>query len=223
MIFTYIPTEKTEIPFLEVCRYAGIKKENIPENVKNEISECIKEAEKIISPKVCYMRVPIEICGNTVNFGVFKVESESLTKNLKDSDNAYIFAATIGTGIDVLINRYSTVSPVKALYFQAIGATAVESVCDNVCDTVFEPTRPRFSPGYGDFSISHQRDFINILDCQRKIGLYLTDGNMLVPSKSVTAVAGITSEKNKCRNKCELCENIGCNFKVESEQNELKR
>ena len=48
----------------------------------------------------------------------------------------------------------------------------------------------RFSPGFGDFDIVHQRDILALLDCQKRIGLTLTDSNMLCPTKSVTAVVG---------------------------------
>ena len=52
-------------------------------------------------------------------------------------------------------------------------------------------TKPRFSPGYGDFSLEHQRDFMRILDLENSLGLTLTGSLLLVPEKSVTAVIGL--------------------------------
>lgn len=51
-------------------------------------------------------------------------------------------------------------------------------------------TRRRFSPGYGDLSLEYQRTIFDLLDL-RSIGLDLTDTLMLVPEKSVLAIAGI--------------------------------
>ena len=74
--------------------------------------------------------------------------------------------------------------------------------------------RPRFSPGYGDFHLKHQKDMILLLDCPRKIGLTLTDSLLLAPSKSVTAVMGISKKNKHCHIKgCEACENRNCTFR----------
>jgi cobalamin-dependent methionine synthase I len=51
--------------------------------------------------------------------------------------------------------------------------------------------RPRFSPGYGDLSLSVQSDLLNVLDARRNIGLTLSDSLMMIPQKSVTAIVGL--------------------------------
>jgi len=48
----------------------------------------------------------------------------------------------------------------------------------------------RFSPGYGDMPLSFQRVLFTQLDAGR-LGVALTDGNMLSPEKSVLAVCGV--------------------------------
>ena len=52
--------------------------------------------------------------------------------------------------------------------------------------------RPRFSPGYGDFSLEVQSAFLEMTDATKLIGITLTDGGIMVPEKSVTAVIGLT-------------------------------
>ena len=51
--------------------------------------------------------------------------------------------------------------------------------------------RTRVSPGYGDISLTMQKDIFAILDCERKIGITLNEDLLMSPSKSVTAIAGI--------------------------------
>lgn len=54
-----------------------------------------------------------------------------------------------------------------------------------------------------------------LLDCAKRIGLTLTDGYMLTPIKSVTAVIGLT-EDTVCNNsKCAACVNRACEFRKE--------
>jgi tRNA(adenine34) deaminase len=49
----------------------------------------------------------------------------------------------------------------------------------------------RFSPGYGDFPLTAQKDFQNILELRKTTGIGLTESLTLTPSKSVTAVIGL--------------------------------
>ena len=74
--------------------------------------------------------------------------------------------------------------------------------------------RPRFSPGYGDFSIGHQGGILRMLDASKRIGLSMTDGNMLAPTKSVTAVIGLGRTKpSRCIEGCEGCGKRDCSYR----------
>ena len=53
---------------------------------------------------------------------------------------------------------------------------------------------PRFSPGYGDLPLETQRDVFRLLDCERKIGVWLNESLLMTPSKSVTAIFGLLGE-----------------------------
>ena len=56
-------------------------------------------------------------------------------------------------------------------------------------------TVPRFSAGYGDFSLEFQRNICDALDCQRKIGITLQESLIMLPTKSVTAIIGIKNRR----------------------------
>ena len=53
-------------------------------------------------------------------------------------------------------------------------------------------TRKRFSAGYGDFSLENQWDIYTLLSLG-SIGITMTPTCVLIPEKSVTAVAGVLS------------------------------
>ncbi|OQC25694.1 MAG: Vitamin B12 dependent methionine synthase, activation domain [Deltaproteobacteria bacterium ADurb.Bin072] len=51
-------------------------------------------------------------------------------------------------------------------------------------------TRKRFSAGYGDFSLENQQTMFDMLQLG-EIGIRMTPAKVLIPEKSVTAVAGV--------------------------------
>ena len=195
----------------EILRYMGGKAEDPA--VLSLIEECEAEALSQLSYKVCY-------CRSDLSF--FPAESRDLAKNLSGCCAAFIFAATVGLGIDRLIARYGRVSPLKALCFQAIGAERIECLCNFFNDEIKRELaergfslRPRFSPGYGDLPLSFQREIFSRLDCWRKIGLSLSDSLLMSPSKSVTAVIGLATQGAGAQadNPCLSCAKADCIFR----------
>lgn len=205
----------------EILRYLGYGKNEADSKTDLLIDECIDEIEHIISPKSIYTILPVTVNNDIITFSDVKIHSKNLAKNLNGCEKIVLFAATIGTGIDMLLKKYSCNNMSKAVVLQSTAAVFIEEYCDE-CQTKIENkvinegyyVRPRFSPGYGDFSIKHQSDFIRILDCPRKIGLTLTDSLILIPSKSVTAVMGLSKTNQHChKSGCEQCTKINCAFR----------
>ena len=105
---------------------------------------------------------------------------------------------TIGSEFDAWQRRLSVTSAADALLSQQIGLDAVEKVMDELekrlrleVEVEGKNLKPRRSPGYGDLPLELSREIINRLDAPRKIGVSITDSNLLVPSKSVTAICEI--------------------------------
>ena len=195
MSITVLTKTYFDLPFnkKEILRYADCK--DLSPEIEALLNECIEEAIQTLSYKVCYCILPINISGNTIDFGAFKVNSEKLTINLKDCEKAVLFGATLGTDIDRIIMKYGKLSPTKALFFQAIGATMIETLCDEFCKDIKAELdvnlKPRFSPGYGDLDLSCQKNIFKLLNCSKNIGLTLNDSLLMSPTKSVTAFVGI--------------------------------
>ena len=185
-----------QMPFnkKEILRYAGVSDNS--RDIEKLIDECILEVQDRLIYKICYSEFDVEIYHNLINLGFMSTTSKDLQKNLRDCKKSVLFGATIGLELDRLIARYGVISPVKALIFQAIGAERIESLCDCFNCEIKKKynTTPRFSAGYGDFSIEAQREIFSALDCQRKIGLTLNDSLLMSPSKSVTAIIGVKNE-----------------------------
>lgn len=184
----------------EILRYAS-SKEN--DDILDLINECINEIDHKLKFLICYKETSVFIKGNTIDLEFTTVKSDDLITNMQNCHKCIVFVATIGIEIDRLINKYSTISPSKALIFQAIGAERIESLCNKFSYDIKEKylkenlkTCPRFSPGYGDLPLDIQKDIFSTLNCSKHIGVMLNNSMLISPSKSVTALIGIYDERN---------------------------
>ena len=74
--------------------------------------------------------------------------------------------------------------------------------------------RPRYSPGYGDLSLDVQSSFLKALNAQKTIGLFLSEGGIMQPEKSVTALMGLSHIRTGCVTEgCEACSKKDCSFR----------
>ena len=199
----------------EILRYTSAK-ELTPE-ASALLESCIAEAEGLFTYKVCYAHFPIYFCDECIDLSFIKTNSKHLRKSLSDCQSVLVFAATVGLEIDRLIARYGKTSPTKALMMQAIGAERIEALCDEFtlfAEKEFGHSVPRFSPGYGDLPIEIQKDFFRVLEPDRKIGLTLNESMLMTPSKSVTAIIGISGkpQTDKSHN-CADCDKKNCLYR----------
>lgn len=205
----------------EVLRYLGYRGRPADERTLQSITSCMNELRNAVTPRSLSLLLPVKFDGDAVLLGTLRVESADLSRHIAGCREAYLFAATLGTQADFLLERASKVDMSRAVVMQACAAALTESVCDEAERELSAGAakrglflRPRYSPGYGDFSILHQRDVLGILQAQKKIGLAMTQDSMLVPTKSVTAVIGLTAEKTSCHiAKCMECTSLNCPFR----------
>jgi len=176
----------------EILRYANCKEADA--TTLALMNDCLKKAKSNIKYQVCYCKLPLSVEGEVCTIGVFAFKSKDLAVNLSECSQAIIFAATLGTAFDRLIAKHSRLSPSAAHMLGAIGAERIEALCDAFCSDMEAELgvrlKPRFSAGYGDLALDNQRQIFNLLNCQKHIGLTLTDRFIMSPSKSVTAIVG---------------------------------
>ncbi len=204
----------------EILRYAGAKEAD--DALNTLLEECLNETENIFSYSVCYREFPVSFCDGFIDLSFARTDSKNLAKNLDRCHSIVVFAATIGIGLDRLVARYTKISPARALLLNAIGAERIETLCDIFNEQIAEEkkaeglfTVPRYSPGYGDLPLDFQKDIFSVLDCPRKIGLTLNSSLLMSPSKSVTALIGIShcDIKNINHRPCTLCNKADCAFR----------
>ncbi len=196
----------------EALRYGGVRGE-ADERLYALFERCVREASPLLSYRVCYAACTAEECIAALS------EYTDLTARLCGAKYVVLFAATVGVGIDRLAARYAQLAPTQALLLQGLGAERVESLCDAFCREVNEGCAPygmtagtRFSPGYAELPLEAQRTLVRLLDTHRKIGLALTDGLLLSPTKSVTALIPI-GENVRSHRPCEGCTQENCAYR----------
>lgn len=207
----------------EVERYLGYRGMPVTDDrMRKNIEECILEMESRVTPREVHKVFDINRSddkgkdGKAVQcceFAGIEVAGGNLVRNLKGCSEIVLMAVTIGPEPDRLVRRAELRDMLKAYIFQAVGAAMVESWCDDVNGIIREEaekrglfTRPRFSPGYGDFPLTVQRDFERVLDMPKTIGVSLSDSLLMTPTKSITAVIGLSKYKTDCHmSGCEEC------------------
>ena len=206
----------------EIQRYLGYGRSEADETVLKLIRECWNELEEAAVFRTVSRSYPLKLTGEKeIDMTCLRTESKDLMKNLRGCDEVLLFAATLGSQVDMLIHRYNRLQVSRAVVLQAAAAAMLEAYCDQLNENFRREQeargrflRPRFSPGYGDFSLECQRDLTRALETGKMVGITLTDSLMMVPSKSVTAVIGISSRKSSCQIKgCEACQKTECEYR----------
>ena len=200
------------ISTFEAARYMGVKGE--PDDA---VAEMLDKAEKLVreklSPNYVCRETSVELTEDGVRLGCMDklLVGKSLRKHLEGCDRAILLAATLSADADKLIRQAAVENMAFSLAVDCICSAAVEQVCDKAEEEIFADRQNlyrtwRFSPGYGDLPIDIQGDILNALNAQRRIGLTVTGSCLLVPTKSVTAIIGISSNPiSKGEKGCAVC------------------
>ena len=208
----------------EVWRYLGYRDREPEPEIVRLAEDCLAELDDI-TPHSCVRRLPFSAKGRQLMVGELPIESDSLAAHLAGCREVFLFAATLGAQADRLLQRFEKLSMSRAVVMQACAAARIEAYCDEQ-QTELERAvaaegvylRARFSPGYGDCPLSCQRALLDILEADKRIGLTTTDSSMLVPTKSVTAFIGLTTDAGSCHiHRCETCSKTNCPFRKEGE------
>lgn len=206
----------------EAVRYLGYGNHAVDDGTLALIGDSFDELRQVTGRRIVYRIFDVSFqSGCRIEIGLLVIKSRDLEKNLTGCESAIVLGATLGAETDLLIRRYSLTDMARAVVMQACAAVVLEEYLDEWqhgirCEMEAQGLylRPRFSPGYGDFSIGHQEMILRMLDAPKKIGLSMTDGNMLTPAKSVTALIGLGTQNIFCPVRgCENCGKTDCVYR----------
>jgi len=212
-----------EIDKKEVLRYLGYKNQKIDEKMMDLVSECCSEIIDLSKERFVYEIFDIKRKNDQILLtgSTLVLKDKDIKALLKNSGKCVVMAATLGSTVDSKIAYYSRFNITKGVIMDACASTAIEYICDQIQDEIEKNAlkdnlyiTTRYSPGYGDFSIDNGPELLNVLDAYKKIGLSITESNIMLPRKSVTALIGLSTVKSsKHHAGCESCKNVGCEFR----------
>lgn len=136
---------------------------------------------------------------NGINF-----TSQSLAKLLKDSQSVLFMASTVGKDVtDRIVFEVEKGDAAKGLILDSVASQTADAALDWVMKFVDKIlaregrmlTRHRYSPGFGDLPLANQKDIFYALQLER-LNMALTEKFMLVPEKSVLALAGVEEKRS---------------------------
>lgn len=187
----------------EAVRYLGGAGIQLNYRMDKLMDECEKDILEKANPKFLYIEkeLPFDAI----------IKGKDIENHLSGCSKAVIMCATLGTEIDKLIRINQISDMAKAVVLDSFASVAVEQVCNKVDELLAQKYQGlnltfRFSPGYGDYPIEMQKDFLQMLDAPRKIGLTTNDNFLLMPTKSVTAVLGISEQPIERKKRgCAIC------------------
>ncbi len=180
---------------IEVNRRELAARLGVVRNYSDDLIEsCMKRLEKIIQYKCAYIRCNVDMSEeNICDFRFMRVESRNLYRNLSGCSEAFVMAMTCGIAVDRELAKLKITSLAEYFVTDGIASAAIDSFADYAVKKMRGElkTPPRFSPGYGDFSLSFQVPLLERLNAHGLLGINLDSAYLMTPMKSITAVMGI--------------------------------
>ncbi len=194
---------KVDIPKKEILKRLHITNnmENFTHQKRSEIESLIVSSFNRCELKACYKRFSVTsnedgivTLDNRVNF-----ISNHFSIYIGMAKEVFLFSVTVGK--DIIDYRDQFILKEEALFAlvtDAVGSETVEEGVNELQSTLEKSLmregktlkKSRYSVGYGDFDIKNQKDIYNELELD-KLDIKITESNILLPEKTVTAFCTI--------------------------------
>lgn len=205
----------------EALCYLGYRGGGVPPEVSAAIDRCTALLLETARPRIVWRQFDLAPDGTC---SAFRPQGDDIAALLRGCDAVVLLGATLGAETERLLRQAQVRNMADAVILDSCASCAIENVCDNFCADLQASLETgyltdRFSPGYGDLPIGQQAEIANLLDLERRIGVHLSPGGMLIPQKSVIALLGIAAVPQTKRHRgcaaCNLFET--CSYRKENQ------
>ena len=226
-----IKNVKLKIDEEEVLRYQGYSKKKVKnpnQSILQITEEEIERGYNLFEPQGIYSSTKIK----QISFSDGRVDlkngfslnfSNSIINLLKGASYLVLGVVTMGSSLENKVSEFFTQGEFpRAIALDAVATVAIEALSKYVRNLICQEAKDRnlqitryFSPGYGDWDISQQKDIFKIIPTN-KIGVSLTESCMILPRKSLSWIIGIgkgviiSSEE---RDACKICKLKNCRYR----------
>lgn len=183
----------------EAWAFLGYRGQPVDDRLAARLEEAAALCERELAPRGIFRVFPVLPAegGIAVAGTNLVLPGESIARHLRGCEYAALMAVTLGPSSEMVLRREAAVSATGGMLADACASSLVEQAAGVLNEFVDEAAARRgcaptwrFSPGYGDLPLSVQGPFLEALEAGRALGVTLTAANMLVPSKSITAIVG---------------------------------
>ena len=196
----------------EALRYLGAGA-HPPEELRQQAAAVAEELAAQVQPRCTYKLFPLEQEESGFRLGGtdLVLSGQTAQRMLAQCDQAVLLACTLGTKFDAMVRSAQARNMARAVILDACGSALVEKGCDKAERDIAARfpglyLTDRFSPGYGDLPLSLQPAICALLDTARRVGIHVTPSFLMNPSKSVTAVIGLSDRPQMaCIRGCAWC------------------
>ena len=208
--------EITSVSRDEVLRYLGHSGQDLSPELATRIDDVTARCLSIARPRATLASYAVRHADEsevTLEGCTLRLTGHDIAEHLASATEVVLFAATLGAAIDRELRRLSLTDTLEQVIFDAAATALVERAADATdaqarAYAAGQGSYPswRFSPGYGDLPLSVQADFLAALDATRQLGITLTPSDLMVPTKSVTAIVGIhPTPQPGLESSCAIC------------------
>ncbi|MEC4175426.1 vitamin B12 dependent methionine synthase [Adlercreutzia sp. R7] len=183
----------------EAWAFLGHRGQAVDDELAARLEEAAALCERELAPRGMFHIFPVTAtdAGVAVEGTGLVLPGESIARHLRGCDKVALLAVTLGPASEMVLRREAAISATGGMLVDACASSLVEQAAGVLNEAVDAAAARcgreatwRFSPGYGDLPLTVQGPFLEALDAGRALGITLTAANMLVPSKSITAIVG---------------------------------
>jgi hypothetical protein len=133
-----------------------------------------------------------------------KMTGSLITQSLAGAEKIIAVVCTIGADLEELSATTIAIDPLLALALEGLGNAAVESVLQQVCERISEKAQKTgldasvpLCPGETGWPVDKGQPQLFSLFESNPAGVYLTEGAMMIPRKSISFLIGIGTNMKK--------------------------
>ncbi|QWT18250.1 hypothetical protein KPC83_01445 [Collinsella sp. zg1085] len=198
--------ERPPVDRTEMLKFLGYSGQTITTDLQERIDAVVADVEEHFIPKGVFRLFPVDanrldtngqpaihLCKSTI-----ELQGRDIFRHLKDATYCAVLACTLGMESERRLRTMGSATPVESAVLDAACSAAAESAIEAMDKRVQAlaaqagmKTNWRFSCGYGDCPLEVQPVLVASLNATRLIGLNVSATNLLLPSKSVTAMIGL--------------------------------
>lgn len=201
-----------ELNIDEALRYLGAGRQAPPE-LRREVEDTARRLTARLQPRYTYRVFSLERKDGTLRLpeADLTLPGKDAQTMLADCGRVVLLGCTLGVEFESMLRAEQARDMAKAVLLDACGSAWVEAGCDQVEREIAarfpgQYLTDRFSPGYGDLPLSMQPSICAALDLGRRLGVHVSERFLMNPSKSVTALIGISDRPQMARIRgCAYC------------------